>query len=468
MITIRTGGNGSYKSAYTAWFTILPALKAGRVVVTNIEGMETLEVIQERLQIEFPPTAKIIRIFSRDGDGVFLWQHFFCWCPLDALIVIDECQDLYSKNIGFDFRKIKAKPLSDFLEFLPSDYEDFFHSRHLPVDMDNLKSSETDDRGRAEYDENGRIVYPNTFNEGFMRHRKYNWDIELLSPDWQQIDSSIKACAEQAFYQKSRDKFFLFRRKPFIFQHPVTCTKPVLPIKKSSNLFTQKVPVEAHLLYSSTGTGKSTKSGGLNIVFKSPKILIIILIGLFSMGYFIYGFINLFIEDESQNSELAVAPVVVEDATKDTVSTETISASVDDVRSSGDSGQVIKQVSSRFLPVTQVLYFEGLERAYITGFHGASIKTEAYGLTKTESNFDIVIKVYTKDGQYSINKKYLEIVDVDFELIDECLLILTHGNSKSMITCEPVIYEDETDNSIGDSFITADNEAAITENSYLL
>ena len=51
-ITIRTGGNGSYKSAYTAWFSILPALKAGRVVVTNLEGMQPLHIIEERLNIK--------------------------------------------------------------------------------------------------------------------------------------------------------------------------------------------------------------------------------------------------------------------------------------------------------------------------------------------------------------------------------------------------------------------------------
>ncbi|MCD6725491.1 toxin, partial [Vibrio cholerae] len=45
-IFIRTGANGSYKSAYVAYFVILEALKAGRVVVTNMQGFETLDVIE--------------------------------------------------------------------------------------------------------------------------------------------------------------------------------------------------------------------------------------------------------------------------------------------------------------------------------------------------------------------------------------------------------------------------------------
>ncbi|HBC3366527.1 TPA: toxin, partial [Vibrio parahaemolyticus] len=248
-ISIRTGGNGSYKSAYTAWFVILPALKAGRVVVTNFEGMQPLEEIEERLNIKFPSSAKLIRIFSRSEIGIELWQHFFCWCPLNALIVIDECQDIFSKNIGFDGRKIKYRPLEEFLPHLPKGYKEFFDSRHVPVDLSTLQSCEIDDLGVAEYDANGRIIYPLTYNEGFMRHRKYNWDIELLSPDWQQIDSSIKACAEQAFFHKNRDGFFFAKRKPWIYKHPTTVSKPVIPHKKDANLFPQKIPIEAHLLY---------------------------------------------------------------------------------------------------------------------------------------------------------------------------------------------------------------------------
>ncbi|MBL4745941.1 MAG: hypothetical protein JKY08_06210 [Flavobacteriaceae bacterium] len=464
MITIRTGGNGSYKSAYTVWFSILPALKAGRVVVTNIEGMETLEVIQERLQIEFPPTAKIIRIFSRDGDGVFLWQHFFCWCPLEALIVIDECQDLYSKNIGFDFRKVKSKPLSDFLEFLPSNYEDFFNSRHVPVDMNNLKSCEKDDTGKVEYDENGRIVYPNTFNEGFMRHRKYNWDIELLSPDWQQIDSSIKACAEQAFYQKSRDKFFIYKRKPYIFLHAVTCSKPSIPQKKNNNLFSQKIPIEVHLLYKSTGTGKATKSGGLNTLFKSPRVVIYMLIGFLSIGYFIYGVMDFLFKDESQVKQLEPKTEVIQSVKEATPVDKKNHESDNVLHSSGGSSQDSKQIHTDFVPVKQVLYFEGLERAYLGGFHRKIITVKRGDTEYKNSVLDVVINVYTNDGAYTINKKYLELVGVKFELVNECLLLLKYQEQKTILTCEPTQLK-PLPGSTETALISSD---AITENSIFL
>nr|WP_319534124.1 zonular occludens toxin domain-containing protein [uncultured Vibrio sp.] len=441
-ITIRTGGNGSYKSAYAAWFVILPALQAGRVVVTNFEGMEPLEVIEERLNIKFPSSTKLIRIFSRSEVGIDLWQHFFCWCPLNALIVIDECQDIFSKNVGFDGRKIKYRPLDEFLPNLPDWYKEFFDSRHIPIDVNSLKPSEIDDLGQAEYDKDGRIIYPLTYNEGFMRHRKYNWDIELLSPDWLQIDSSIKACAEQAFFHKNRDGFFFAKRKPWIYKHPTNVTKPVIPQKKDANLFTKKVPLEAHLLYKSTGTGVATKSGGLNTLFRSPKFFLALFLMIACPVYFIYGAMDLYLDDESE--------VSTNEPQTETNSQTLESASTGRPSSSGQGDTVLSRGghsnpnsqqgsnrSSSYVPVTDVLYFDGLKSAYLSGFHKVTNIRNKGGIDVRSSRFDIVINVYTDDGLYSLNKRYLDAVDVTFELIDECLMVLKQGELKSLITCEP-------------------------------
>lgn len=438
-ISIRTGGNGSYKSAYTAWFVILPALKAGRVVVTNLEGMEPLHVIEERLNIKFPSTTRLIRIFSRSEVGINLWQHFFCWCPLNALIVIDECQDIFSKNIGFDGRKVKYRPLAEFLPNLPDDYQEFFDSRYMPVDMKTLKESEVDDTGCAEYDSTGRIIYPLTFNEGFMRHRKYNWDIELLSPDWQQIDSSIKACAEQAFFHKNRDKMLMCKRKPWIYQHPVNVSKPVIPDKKSPTLFTEKIPLEAHLLYKSTGTGATTKSGGLNVAFRSPKFLISLALMIGCPLYVLYEIGNMFIDDEGETSTVELSTggdsqnleSVPVQRPQETTQGDSV------LPSGGDSHQGDKQSRAAFVPVSQVLYFEGLETAYLSGFHKRTVVNQKRSGEYRTNHFDVVINAYTKDGLYSLNRRYLDAVDVEFELLDECLMVLKQGELRSLITCEP-------------------------------
>lgn len=436
MITIRTGGNGAYKSAYAAYFTILPALESGRVVITNFEGMQPLNVIEERLGKKFPSTAKLIRIFSRDEDGIKLWQHFFCWCPLNALIVIDECQDIFSKNIGFEMKKIKGAPLADFLHLLPKDYENFFNSRYVPVNLDDLKECEVDDRGVAEFDDNGRIIYPLSFNEGFMRHRKYTWDIELLSPDWTQIDSSIKACAEQAFFHKNRDGFMFAKRKPYVYKHDVSVSKPKLPSKKDPNLLTIKIPIEAHLLYKSTGTGIVTKSGGMNVLYKNPMVWFYFLLAIFCVGYFIHGASSFFYNDDSKDSENETKTEIV--LPSESIEYKDIqNPTVDNDLSSGrDSDSLSRQAGHAYVPITQVLYFNGLVDAYLTGVHKKLINNfEGSGRFKVETS--VLIDVHTINGVYSVNENYLSAVGVEFNILDDCLIELSNESVglKSIVTC---------------------------------
>lgn len=434
-ITIRTGANGSYKSAYTAYFSIYQALKAGRTVVTNIEGMEPLKVIEERFNIKFPSTSKLFRVSSRDEAGVNLWTHFFCWCPIGALIVIDECQDIFSKNVGFDMRKVKYKPLSDFITqsptdgLLPKDYELFFNSRHNPADMDALKASETDDRGVAEYDADGRIIYPHTFNEGFMRHRKYDWDIELLSPDWKQIDSGIKACANQNFFHKGRDQFFWTKRKPYIYKHDKAVSTPVIPKKKDINLTSQKIPLDAFMLYKSTGTGSAKQQLAMNTLFRSPKAILVFLLSIFCLGYIIYDLSNRYFETDEAMEETgqttSSTAVLEQSKTLPNQSSEDSR----DVRSSGDSSQGNDKDSLSHIPIAEVLPFEGIKKAFVTGVN--------FSIKNGSIERQVSIEVEALDGFYSLNENFLKAYDITYDRIDDCLLKLNRGQLSKLITCRP-------------------------------
>ena len=434
-ITIRTGANGSYKSAYTAYFSIYQALKAGRTVVTNIEGMQPLTVIEERFNIQFPSTAKLFRISSRDESGVHLWTHFFCWCPIGALIVIDECQDIFSKNVGFDIRKVKYKPLSDFITqsprdgLLPKDYERFFNSRYTPANMDELQDSEIDDRGIAEYDSEGRIIYPHSFNEGFMRHRKYDWDIELLSPDWKQIDSGIKACANQNFFHKGRDQFFWTKRNPYILKHDKSVSTPVIPKKKDVNLTNQKIPLDSFLLYKSTGTGSAKQQLAMNTLFRNPKAILVFLLSIFCLGYIIYDLSNRYfettetVEEAGQATSSTAVPKQSE-----TLPSENREAS-GDVRSSGDSSKGTDKDSLSHVPIAEVLPFEGIKKAYVTGIN--------FAIKRGAIEQHISIEVEALDGLYYVNENFLKAYNVTVDHIDDCLLKLNRGQLSKLITCKP-------------------------------
>ncbi len=445
-ISIRTGANGSYKTAYVVWFIILPALRTGRIVVTNIEGMQPLSVIEERLGEKFPSTARLIRIFSRDSDGIDLWQHFFCWCPIGSLIVIDECQDIMSKNIGFDLRKIKHRPLSDFIDILPSGFSELFYSRHIPVDMGSLNACEVDDRGRAEYDESGKIIYPLSFNEGFMRHRKYNWDIELLSPDWKQIDSGIKACAEQAFFHKNNDGYFWSKRKPYVYKHKVSATTITLPAKSDVNLTKPKVPIDAHLLYKSTGTGSVTKSGSVNLLFKNPKLIIVTLIGLFCAGALIYGLSNMVFGESQEVEEVETSTPPEsnqENGQGDTQLASQDSEISNDVHSGGDSDSLhINGIDFSHLLNSPIpdLQIDGLKQVYLTSYSYVFItKKRPYDV-----KLRLSLKVVTDFGNFHISESYLRRKNIAFNVLDECLLELVKEERSYLVGCIPLDESNET------------------------
>lgn len=436
-ITIRTGANGSYKSAYTAYFVIYEALKAGRVVVTNLEGMQPLKVIEERMDVTFPSTSKLIRVTSRDAAGINLWTHFFCWCPVGALIVIDECQDIYSKNIGFDMKKVTYKPLEDFITkdsgkdgLLPENYLDFFYSRYVPADMAALKESETDDRGIAEYDSQGRIIYPHTFNEGFMRHRKYNWDIELLSPDWKQIDTGIKACAEQCFFHRQRDQFFWAKRKPFIWKHDKSIATTAIPKTRDVNLTTKKIPLDSFLLYKSTSTGLAKEAGAMNTLFRNPKVIAVFFVLLACIGYGIYGISNKFTDTDEASTQQEEAQSQSPATEQSQASSET---SPEDTGVLSDGG-VSSQASVEGAPVPnhlgEILPLDGITKAYITG-----INTK---VTSTSLIDYISIEATALDGIYYLNENFLAAYDVTYQVIDECLMKLSRGNKHKLITCKPI------------------------------
>ncbi|MEZ9637379.1 zonular occludens toxin domain-containing protein [Vibrio cyclitrophicus] len=434
-ITIRTGANGSYKSAYTAYFSIYQALKAGRTVVTNMEGMQPLTVIEERFNIQFPSTAKLFRIGSRDESGVHLWTHFFCWCPIGALIVIDECQDIFSKNVGFDIRKVKYKPLSDFITqsprdgLLPKDYERFFNSRYTPANMDELQDSEIDDRGIAEYDSEGRIIYPHSFNEGFMRHRKYDWDIELLSPDWKQIDSGIKACANQNFFHKGRDQFFWTKRNPYILKHDKSVSTPVIPKKKDVNLTNQKIPLDSFLLYKSTGTGSAKQQLAMNTLFRSPKAILIFLLSIFCLGYIIYDLSNRYFETTETVEEAGQATPAAAVPEQDEILASKSSETTRNVRSSGDSSKGTNKDSLSHVPIAEVLPFEGIKKAFVTGVN--------FAIKNGSIERQVSIEVEALDGFYSVNENFLKAYDITYDRIDDCLLKLKRGQLSKLITCRP-------------------------------
>ena len=96
-VKIYHGPAGSYKTSSAVWFELLPALRAGRIVVTNVEGMYPLSYIEKALGEKFPASARLYRVSSQSDKGRRLWRSWFHWMPIGSFVLIDEVQDVYRR-----------------------------------------------------------------------------------------------------------------------------------------------------------------------------------------------------------------------------------------------------------------------------------------------------------------------------------------------------------------------------------
>jgi zona occludens toxin len=268
-IVIEHGHNGSYKSSSVIWFRLLPALRAGRLVVTNVAGMWPKHKIEEFLGEKFPESAKLFRVSSQDPKYQELWRRWHHWMPIGAFVFIDECQDIYDRDVFKGQEEYNLKPIDAYSNVLPADFIQLFKDVLASYKPETIEECDTDDTGRVVFDEGGQIMYPTSPKESFMRHRHYNWDVVFATPDITSIPRPVRACCEVAFAYSSKDSFFLSRRKPRIYEHnPLENGIPT----KQSVTFKRRVPLAVHMLYKSTQTGSITKSGQSSGPLSSFKV----------------------------------------------------------------------------------------------------------------------------------------------------------------------------------------------------
>ncbi len=441
-VCFRHGSNGAYKSAYAVWFEIVPALRAGRLVITNVEGLKSLKGIEKALGEKFPESAQLIRIFSRSEEGVLLWQNWFSWAPIGALIIIDECQDLFTKDVGFNREKALYKPVEEFLQYLPPGFSELFYSRWLPVPEDaRSNDGEEDDTGRTQYDDEGRLLYPYNFYGAFMRHRKYQWDLILLTPDWTSIPTWLRGCAQTAYSHSSKDTFFS-KRRPRIFVHTPQGSKSQPTTKQDFAASTSvKIPIDVFALYKSTGTGDFNESKADITILKSPKFIFVILLMFGSLSFFVKGLYERFSSSDSnsttqvENSSQEGSSALDDSAFTASGDTQT-KASLQSDRSLADVHDSSEGRVSRMANDGRVNPF----------YHEFSMFDDASAVYLTEANryvkngrakFVYNFRIDMGSQTYYLNSNTLSRYNYMFNQIDDCLVQVMYDTEYTLLTCPP-------------------------------
>ncbi|HEX7763669.1 MAG TPA: zonular occludens toxin domain-containing protein, partial [Cellvibrio sp.] len=118
------GDPGSYKTSTLISDYLVPAVKQGRHIVTNIRGVKTVDEIAEIYGFELPDTSQITLVDFNEA-GFERMARFFHWAPEGALILMDEGQRVYPTRLR-DFKDYDLRNPTD--DKRPRTVEDAFDS----------------------------------------------------------------------------------------------------------------------------------------------------------------------------------------------------------------------------------------------------------------------------------------------------------------------------------------------------
>lgn len=421
-IVIEHGHNGSYKSSSVIWYRLLPALRQGRLVVTNVAGMYPLHKIEEFLGEKFPKTARLFRMSSQDPKYQKLWRVWHHWMPIGAFVFIDECQDIYDRDVFSGKEEYNLQPIEYYDSILPADFISLYKERLDSYRPDHFEECDIDDTGRVVFDGEGRIIYPTTPKESFMRHRHYNWDVVLATPDITSIPRPVRACCETAFAYNSKDSFFFSKRKPRIYEH-----NPIengIPTQKSVT-FKRHVPVAVHRLYKSTQTGSITKSGQSKGPFSSLKLRVVLFIVLpLSLLWFAYNLYRFFSPSAPVSHEVAdVAP-----SQGGSAPAGSVGVPVSDAHSSGAAPG---RSADPFLMPFRVT------ELFVTGSSGAIYAGRFEGL--------VIFSGVRGNQELAFNSDDLVNMGYKVDYLGDCYSVVTDRAGRAItVNCAPRIYSAPT------------------------
>ena len=252
---IHHGPPGSYKSFTLVQRFAIPALQAGRVVVTNIRGFDDVDRVKDQFpDLEFPPEADIIWVDTTAQHGRKFMSQWWHWVPFGALIIIDEVQQVYP-----DRRDFKLESLDKFTP--PS----------------GLHIEDLTQRGITE----GR---PEDVFTAYDKQRHYNWDIYCSTPNIAKVKKEIREVSEWAYRHRDISGLipFLpwFKHRWIEHQHdPETSGKSASHRAGSPTQY--RADPRVFKCYASTATGEHVKSKAGRSILQDRKLLsLVVLIGI--------------------------------------------------------------------------------------------------------------------------------------------------------------------------------------------
>ena len=243
-IKIHHGPNGSYKTSGAIQDDAVPALKEGRVIITNVRGF-TLERAYTVFP-DLPNTAQIINLDLESLADLEKMRTWFQWAPRGAFLIFDETQLLFPKSW-------REKDLEKF------DYPGGPEAAHEA------------DR-------------PMGWLDAWTRHRHFNWDIVLTTPNISYIRDDIRMTSEMA-YKHSNLAVIGIPGRYKEAQHDAQLNRPPAD---GTIVEYKRIKKQTFALYQSTATGKTQDTKAGKSLLRSPKLVFLLALLACTIGFVSY------------------------------------------------------------------------------------------------------------------------------------------------------------------------------------
>lgn len=275
--SIHHGPPGSFKSFTLVQRFAIDALKEGRVVITNIRGLTSIDRIQDQFpDAKFPESSDLWFIDTEIAEGRALMAGWFHWVPLRALIIIDECQRIYPNRREFKMESLDVK-------VVPTGYQ-----------VEDIAIEIVD-----EYTGNVTFVHrPEDVFTAYDMQRHFQWDVFISTPNIAKIKDPIREVAESAYRHKSLSgklpkplaKLLGFYNAWYEFQHdPETSGKLASQVSGKPRKY--KADERVFKCYQSTATGEHTESKADQSILGDPKLKMLLVVIVLAIGNTLYSFI---------------------------------------------------------------------------------------------------------------------------------------------------------------------------------
>ncbi|MWV13750.1 hypothetical protein F3I62_16745 [Pseudomonas sp. R-28-1W-6] len=234
-IKIHHGPNGAYKTSGAIQDDAIPAILAGRVIITNIRGFTLDRVLQEFP--DAPKTLDVINLSMESSEDLEKMRCWFMWAPRAAFLIFDETQILFPKS------------------WRERDLEQF----DFPGGLEAAKEADR----------------PTCWLDAWTRHRHWNWDIVLTTPNIRYIRDEIRLTCEKAYLHANLGLLgpavkLLLRSDYKEAMHDAQENRPGTD---GTIVEFKKIKPATFRIYDSTATGVVTDTTAGKSLLGSPKVL---------------------------------------------------------------------------------------------------------------------------------------------------------------------------------------------------